>query len=160
MSPRTPRTGRSAESFSTGSGYILLFVGALGFVPSVARVFAGGDVSDVVICAALALFSAALFALGVVLTRAGRAAEKRAASILAEGEVRTARVVDAQRTGMAEGEVPIFCLTLELDGESGPYKTTTNRLIDSHDVARLLDQEVQVRVAPDNRLDVVIDDGP
>lgn len=159
-SPNKPRTGRSAEGFTTGSGYIFLFVGAACFIPAVVGLVNGGELSDMLIGGAIALLGVALFWLGFVLARAGRASEKRAAFIRAEGVVRTARVVDAQRTGMSEGDVPIYCLNLELDGESGPYKATTNRLIEEHAVARLLEHEVQVRVAPDNRLDVIFDDAP
>ena len=163
MSISSPRKGRSADGFTTGSGYILLAVGASGFIACACAVGAvgavGGDeLAGILIPIALALFFAAVFALGVVLTAAGRAQQRKSAFILTQGIPLIARVVDARRTGNEEGDVPMYSLSLEVDAPSGKYITTTNRFLAEHEVARLLDQEVRVRVHPDERGEVVIDD--
>lgn len=154
----SPRTGRNAGGFTTGAGWVLVGVGALCLSAGIATAAGGDEIVEVVIAVAVALVGAALLAVGVLLTISGRAKQRKAAWIRSHGVALTARVVDAQHTGMAEGDVPIYRLSLELNGPDGPYTVTTNRIIPEHEVGLLLHKEVRVRAHPVNRLEVVIED--
>lgn len=153
--PSPPKTGRHAEGFLAGVGYILVAVGALAALGAGGSIFGGGDVVGMIL---LTLVGLALLGIGVPIMLAGRAIQKTAAYVRAHGAVHVARVVGAERTGMEEGDVPVYALSLEIAAPDGVYTASTNRIIPEHQVALLMHQEVRVRVHPQNPLEVVIDD--
>jgi hypothetical protein len=152
------RAGRGAEGFAAGTGTGLVGVGVLCLIVGIVGAARGNDVVDVVTGVGVALVGAVVLAIGVPVTISGRATQKRTAWIQANGIARTARVLDAERTGMEEGDEPIYELRLELDGPGGTYTTTTRRIIPEHQLALLINKEVRVRVHPENRSEVVIED--
>ena len=103
-------------------------------------------------------------ALGAALTLGGgfalfraRASAKRAAWLRTHGLSLPARIVGADRTGTEINDVPLYRLSLQVAGPHGPYLAAIEQLMNEHEVAGMLGQEVRVRADPAQLADVILE---
>ncbi|MCA9642298.1 MAG: hypothetical protein KC492_16465, partial [Myxococcales bacterium] len=99
----------------------------------------------------------AFVVVGLLLVRRGLRKGNHAKWLRANGEVCSAAVIDAQRTGAEVGDIPLFSLTLEVEGATGKYKASVIALLPPETVALAVGSRVRVLVSPRDPKDVWLD---
>jgi len=98
-----------------------------------------------------------MIAIGLATALRASSKARHAAWLRIHGRSLSARVVDAQVTGMRVNNVPVYRLILEVADPNGPYRAAIRKLLLEHEVTLLLGREVHVRVDPSRRDDLILE---
>jgi hypothetical protein len=152
---------RAAGQAGTVSGMLGLGLGLTGAIVLAASIGmvvltdrTADDLIGAGICGVIGLFLTVLGVGGIV---ASSRAKRRAAWLRTNGLSLLARVVDTELTGTSVNDVPLHRLRLRVAAPQGAYDAALEMLLPEHEVARLLGQDVRVRVAPDDPTDVMFE---
>lgn len=104
---------------------------------------------------ALSIF---LLLLGALFTLLGVHKWKRVGFLTEHGKRLSGRVVKIEGTNARVGQIPIYSLTVELAGTSGPYQAQVQKTLHAHEAASIMGQELRVLVHPTNPTDLILDE--
>jgi len=96
---------------------------------------------------------------GIPLVSRGIAKGRRYVYLREHGVPRAAQVVGADYTGVRTGDdMPIYRLSLQVAGPSGPYRTSVDKILLEHQVNLIIGTEVRVLANPDEPTDIILDE--
>ncbi len=148
---------RYPQPHARGSGF---WVGLLAFLlPGIAiilflvasRTRFDSDSADTWIAAGV------MIPVGALLVRRGIRKGRHAAYLRLRGIPLEARIVDADRTGVEIGDIPVFRLVLEVSGPRGTYTAMVDEVLPPERVSAAIGSLVRVRAHPDQQDDVLIE---
>lgn len=113
------------------------------------------DTGDVVILWACVLL---MFLLGVPLTLAGISNRRRIGFLRQHGHARRARVIQIEGTTSSIGDIPIYDLTLELIGPSGPYRVRVRKVLHAPEAAAIVGTFLNILANPQDPTDAILDE--
>ena len=155
MPPPPRRWTRSPQPSARGAGFnVGLIFGLIGLALAVRLLVPGGFEDDEIGTAWL--YVGGVFVVAIPLVVRGVRLGRHAAFLREHGLELVGRVTDANRTGIEIGDIPLFRLTLEIDGPSGPYTTTCDEVLPPEDVAAAIGSEVRVRANPSDPKEVIL----
>jgi hypothetical protein len=138
-----------------GPLFLVLGVGIVVMLISTANSPSAPGVGQWIVLSAVTLL---LLLLGAVLTLLGVGKWRRVSFLTDHGKPLTGRVVKIEGTTMRVGPIPVYKLTLELAGPSGPYQAEVQKTLHAHEAAAIVGQELRVLVHPKNPTDLILNE--
>jgi hypothetical protein len=117
--------------------------------------FGAGEAGGIFALAPVSGIGLVMTVIGVAIIVRSRVKAKHAAWLRVNGLSLTARIMNAQPTGTTINDVPVMRFALQVAGPHGPYQASFTKLVQPHQVAMLMGQEVRVRANP-NKLDEIV----
>lgn len=88
----------------------------------------------------------------------GLSARRRITFLRQRGIARRARVIQVEGTTSRVGPLPIYSLTLELMGRSGPYRAIVRKALHAPEASSIVGQSVNILASPSDATDVILDE--